>query len=223
MRFVVIDTESIGAHRSARLYEIGIVTIDRNGDVLDQYETLIRSPKSDLHKRVARHLNGAPSFLEVTGDVLARMQTGVVAGHMTEHNLVMIQSELNRLGFGLPQVPYLCTNDLATVLHFDSSSRRLAALAHTPGVEMESWHTARGDAAVTAQVLIGLLNVAAERGVLENLSRPSTFNGSWPTWPSFAISDHYLVRDPIAFPPIGDQPDDVTCCRVSPASRHAPL
>jgi DNA polymerase III epsilon subunit-like protein/tetratricopeptide (TPR) repeat protein len=208
LRFVTIDTETTGFQVATdRIYEIGIVTIDRSGDVLDRYETLIRPTGVELSKRLSPALQDAPSFEDVACDVLSRLQAGVVAGHVASFDLSMIDAELRRLKTGLPAVPYLCTQDLALALHIDSQSRRLANLCYALGVEMPTWHTAAGDAEATAGLLIRLLTIANDRGLLTKLSTPSTFAGSWPSWPTFGPTGRFLIRDPVALPPIGEQPE----------------
>lgn len=135
---VVVDVETTGFVKATdRVYEVGIVTFDGAGTVVDRFETLVR-PDGPLSERLAGPLADAPSFAEVAGEVVARLQAGVVVGHGAAFDLSMLDRELARVdaGLGLPEVGYLCTSDLALALHVDSPSRRLGMLCHVLGVDI---------------------------------------------------------------------------------------
>jgi len=208
--WVAIDVETTGfAVKRDRVYEIGMVSIDPAGLVIEKYETLIRPVGHELSERLASNLSEAPVFSEVAGDIVERLRSGTVVGHVATFDLTMLDAELHRLGSGLPEVPYLCTNDLALGLHVDSPNRRLGMLCHVLGVEMPTWHTAIGDAEATSRLLEQLLQIAENRGLRQRWQTPQRFVGSAAQWPSFPSGGRVLVRDPAAFPPIGDQPGDV--------------
>jgi len=207
---VAIDVETTGlAVERDRVYEIGMVSIDPAGRVIEKYETLIRPVGYELSERLASNLSKAPVFSEVAGDIVGRLRRGTMVGHVATFDLAMLDAELHRLGSGLPEVTYLCTNEMALGLHIDSPNRRLGMLCHVLGVEMPTWHTAIGDAEATGRLLERLLEIAEERGLRQRWQTPQRFVGSAAEWPSFPSGGRVLIRDPAAFPPIGDQPGDV--------------
>jgi DNA polymerase III epsilon subunit-like protein len=207
---VAIDVETTGlAVERDRVYEIAMVSIDPPGRVIEKYETLIRPVGYELSERLASNLSEAPVFSEVAGDIVERLRRGTVVGHVATFDLSMLDAELHRLGSGLPEVPYLCTNELALGLHVDSPNRRLGMLCHVLGVEMSAWHTAIGDAEATGRLLEQLLEMAENRGLRQRWQTPQRFVGSAVEWPLLPTGGRVLIRDPVAFPPIGDQPGDV--------------
>jgi DNA polymerase III epsilon subunit-like protein len=206
---VVLDVETTGIVTARdRVYEIGMVILDPDGQVVERFETLVR-PDGTLASRLDEALREAPTFGEVAGEVVKRLRRGVVAGHGSAFDLTMLNGELVRIGAGLPEVPYLCTNDLALALNVGSPTRRFAMLCHVLGVDMPSWHTAAGDADATGRLLLRLLAIADQRGLGDRLRTPARFDGPAITWPSLPIGGRLLPRDPATFPPVGDQPDSV--------------
>jgi len=206
---VVVDVETTGIVKATdRVYEIGIVTFDSAGSVVDRFETLVR-PDCALSARLEGPLSAAPSFPEIAGEVVERLRAGVVVGHAAYFDLSMINNELVRVGAGLPEVAYLCTNDLALALHVDTPSRSLGMLCHVLGVGMGSWHTAVGDAEVTGRLLAALLTIADARQLGARLRTPSKFPGTAQAWLALPRGGRLLLRDPTVFPPIGEQPDKV--------------
>ena len=193
-----------------RIYEIGIVVIDREGQVLATYETLVR-PDGDfeLSARIAPAVADAPTFEAVAGDVIARLRDRVIVAHNIGFDLGVLDAELRRLGYGVPTVDYMCTLDLATLLAIDAPSRSLGVLCHVLGVSMPTWHTASGDAEVTGRLLLRLLSMADERGLGERARQTSRLESDWREWPALARSHQRLARDPITFPPIGQQPENL--------------
>jgi len=224
-RTVALDVETTGiVVERDRVYEIGMVTLDASGEVLERYETLIRPEGLELSDRLAPHLADAPTFGDVVGDIIERLRRGVVVAHAAVFDLSMLDAELGRLGAGLPEVPYLCTSVKALGLHVDSPNRRLGMLCHVLGVEMATWHTALGDAETTARLLDRLLEIATERGLLEQVLRPQIYPGRATGWPALPQGGPVLVRDPVVFPPVGDQPEAIDpLAAAAPPSVEIPI
>lgn len=209
--YAVIDLETTGFEVAIdRIYEIGIVVLDGGGDVLESYETLVR-PDGDvaLSKRIGPAVEDAPTFGEVAGDVIARLRDRVIVAHNIGFDIAMLDAELRRLGGGVPTVEYLCTLDLARMLSIDAPNHSLGVLCHVLDVPMSSWHTAAGDAEVTGRLMLRLQALADERGIGERARQPSRLESDEPEWPALPRSHRRLPRDPVAFPPIGDQPGNL--------------
>ena len=208
-RFVVVDVEPTGfVVAKDRIYEIGIVTLARSGALIDRYETLVR-PDCSLSPRLDRALERAPSFADIAGDVVKLLRLGLVVGHNTFFDLSMINSELVRLGAGLPSTEFLDTLAITSQLSIDTPSARLGVVCHVLGVDMHSWHTAAADADATARLFMRLFDIARERGLLAQSLTPSVYAGSAGSWPTFSSTGRTLPRDPVLLPPLGEQPDDL--------------
>ena len=83
--FVVVDVETTGlSTTSDRIVEIALVRVE-GGQVVDEWATLIdpgRDPGSTfIHHITADMLTGAPTFAEVTGEILSRLDGTVAVAH----------------------------------------------------------------------------------------------------------------------------------------------
>lgn len=209
--YAVVDLETTGFRTATdRIYEIGIVVVDGEGQVLETYETLVRPDgEFELSERIGPAVAEAPTFADIAGDVVARLRDRVIVAHNIGFDLGMLDAELRRLGYGVPTVDYLCTLDLATLLAIDAPSRSLGVLCHVLDVPMNTWHTAAGDAEVTGRLLLRLLSLADERGLGNRARQPSRLESDQQEWPGLPRSHRRLARDPKAFPPIGQQPESL--------------
>src|SRR5687768_13325601 len=87
VEYAVLDFETTGLFpsRHDRVIEVGIVRLDAKGNTRDTFTTLV-NPNRDLgptalHGIRGRDVEGAPRFSDVVGDVLARLEGAVFAGH----------------------------------------------------------------------------------------------------------------------------------------------
>ncbi len=161
--FAVIDVETTGlwTGRHDRIVEIAVVRIDDACRPVDEWVTLV-NPERDLgptsiHGITGRHVISAPTFAEVTGDILARLADAVLVGHNVRFDLTFVWAEFARVGYELPPSDGLCTLDLSARLGL-STARSLAACCQHAGVAHSDSHSALGDARATA----GLLSVTLE-------------------------------------------------------------
>ncbi|GAB3987302.1 hypothetical protein GCM10029978_105540 [Actinoallomurus acanthiterrae] len=169
LTFAVLDVETTGLHpeRGARVCEIAVVRMRGNGEVVDEYATLI-SPQCAIRNDVYHgitdaHVSGAPTFGQVAGDVLARLGNAIVVGHNLEYEQRFLAAEFARMGLRLQGVPGLCTM-VAARFHLDRYTYRLPDIAT---LVTDEWpaaqHTALGDARATGLVLTALINQAPQR------------------------------------------------------------
>jgi DNA polymerase-3 subunit epsilon len=153
-RIAVIDVETTGLQpwRHDRIIEIAIVVMDRSGEVLAEYDTLLNPQRdigpTDIHKISARDVLHAPEFAAIAGDVIEILgSASVVAGHNVRFDRNFLATEYRRIGLELPQIPYLCTCDL-----FGRSG--LQACCREMGLSFDGMpHRALSDARVTAKLL----------------------------------------------------------------------
>ncbi|MCD6497714.1 MAG: DNA polymerase III subunit epsilon, partial [Deltaproteobacteria bacterium] len=155
----VLDVETTGFNFNGydRIVEIGVVRLDGNGHITDEYETLV-NPERDVgpthvHGITAAAVAKAPRFVEIAGDVLNRLMGAVVVGHNVRFDLGFIQKELGRVGIGNAQFPNLCTIALSRTVLPGQDNRKLQALCRRMGVKLAHAHAAMDDARATALLL----------------------------------------------------------------------
>ncbi|MGH3133655.1 MAG: exonuclease domain-containing protein, partial [Gaiellaceae bacterium] len=169
--FVVFDLETTGLSASrCRICEIGAVRV-RSLAVEDTFETLV-DPGTALPSYVAgltgisdADLRRAPRselavrrFLSFAGDA-------PLVAHNARFDLAFLEHEVDRLTHRRVAAPIVDTVWLARKLLQRRSGRfSLAHLAHFFGTSTEPCHRALPDALATAEILIGLLGLAQERG-----------------------------------------------------------
>ncbi|MFD2094045.1 3'-5' exonuclease [Blastococcus deserti] len=157
---LAIETTGLSPAKGDRIVEIAVVRVDARGRVEDEYATLI-DPGRDVgplfvHGIANSDVLDAPTFEEVAGEVLARMEGAVVVAHNAAFVERFLAAELARMDVALPLNPALCALWLArrTMRTPDS---RLPTLARAAGVPADDAHTARADARTVAALLPRLL------------------------------------------------------------------
>jgi DNA polymerase III subunit epsilon len=184
VRFVVLDSETTGLDpRKDRLITIGAVVV-QNGEIIleDSFEALLKV----AHNTSAVTVHGItrddslrgfdePEALEL---FLPYLRDGVIVGHHIGHDVATFNAAYDRhFGFELTN-RFLDTMDLTLHLERDGAfqdqeqikSFTLDALCEMFDVIPHDRHTAPGDAFITAQVFLRLLNLARKVGRTE-LSR----------------------------------------------------
>jgi DNA polymerase-3 subunit epsilon len=178
VRFVVLDVETTGLNpRTDRLVSIGAIGV-YGGEILieDSFEALLKIERNTEAVTVhgitrAESLSGLEEpraleeFLEYLGD-------GVIVGHHVDHDIGTFNAGYERhWGFHLMNRS-LDTMDLTLHIERDGAfvGRRrirrftLDALCDMFGIVPYDRHTASGDAFMTAQVFLRLLNLAPRHG-----------------------------------------------------------
>jgi DNA polymerase-3 subunit epsilon len=168
--FAVIDVETTGFHPvpdgSHRIVEVAVVRMSPDGRIEDEYVTLVNPQR----KMGATHVHGirtadvarAPSFAEIAGDVGSRIADAIVVAHNVNFDLRFLRGEYAHAGMELPDVPHLCTLDLA-YRFADVSCRKLGFLCEEYGIPIDA-HSALGDARAVSQLLVRFLDEARTRG-----------------------------------------------------------
>jgi DNA polymerase-3 subunit epsilon len=187
-RFVVLDAETTGLDpRTDRLITIGAVAVQHGEIVLeDSFEALIRVERNtdavtvhgvtrDQSLRGMEEEDALQAFLDYVRD-------GVIVGHHIGHDVGTFDAACQRRwGFSLSNRS-LDTMDLTLHLEKDGAfSGRppirhftLDSLCEMFGLIPHGRHTASGDAFITAQIFLRLLNLAAKYGrdTVGRLSEP---------------------------------------------------
>ena len=181
--WVVVDVETTGGapERGHRVTEVAAVRVSR-GRVSETYCTLVNPERripsmiSSLTGITDAMVAGAPPFRDVAPAVADALQGRVFVAHNAAFDWRFLCAEMDRcLGYRL-EGRQLCTVRLARKLLPHLPSRSLGALADYFGLDIASRHRALDDAVATAELLIRLFEMLAEReihdwGAVEGLLR----------------------------------------------------
>lgn len=170
-RFVVLDIETTGgAADTGGITELAAVRLGAGG-VEAEFQQLInpRAPVQPFVTQLTGITDAMLSDQPVVEEVLPRFLDfageHVLVAHNASFDLGFLNAAMRRhLGHPVPQ-PHLCTLRLARRLVPHLRRRSLDALAEHFGVEIRDRHRALGDARMTADVLVRLLEISARRGV----------------------------------------------------------
>lgn len=192
--FTVVDVETTGLfpQREDRIIEIATIRMDGKGNLIDEYTTLV-NPNRDLgathiHGITAKEVKDAPTFAEVAGDVLDRLSGAVFVAHNVDFDFRFVQSEINRLGFGLPETPLLCTMQLAKEVDPIIPGRSCEVCCTHFGIPLERAHVAFHDAKAIAQLLMKCFDKIKQRSsgrlVDIGIQSPPLRKKFWPQLPA---------------------------------------
>ncbi len=168
--FVVVDVETTGFSPPAdRVIELGCVRVEA-GRVVERFESLINprrpvpGPITSLTGISWSMLEGQPVFGDICDSFLEFLGDSVFVAHNAPFDWRFIQSEVHLSAGRKLLNPCLCTRALARRFLPELSRRSLDELAHFYNLEFQGRHRALGDALVTAEVLLRLLERATEQG-----------------------------------------------------------
>jgi DNA polymerase-3 subunit epsilon len=157
--FLVLDTETNGLGGDAcQLIEVGSVIVG-GGELHDRWSSLVRAGVP-LRRGIGRltgitaaMLDDAPALEDVVGALVPQLRGRVLVAHNAPFDRRVLRQAFERIGAEWPEQPILCTAALARVLLPLQRERRLAALADSLGIEVETAHRALPDAETCARVL----------------------------------------------------------------------
>lgn len=197
--YSVVDVETTGfsPRHHHRVLEIAVIKLAKNGEVLEEYETLV-NPNRDvgpthIHGIRPRDLKHAPEFGEVAGDVLALLEGSVFVAHNARFDWSFVEAEFSRLGVVLGAVPQLCTMEVSQDFDPQLPGRKLSVVCSHFNIPLDQHHRAIADARAVA----GLLKYYIENDV-ENICGLSEFvvagAKSARKWPSLPRSGKRCPR-----------------------------
>jgi DNA polymerase-3 subunit epsilon len=157
MTYAVIDFETTGlnAQLHDRVIEIGLVLLDENGAIEDEWTTLI-NPKRDIgathiHGITAGQLLDAPEFSDISGHILDLVKYRTVVAHNAVFDMRFLRAELNRSGYQIINIPpALCTMKWSGRL---VGPAKLQHACEALGIELINAHSALDDARATSMLL----------------------------------------------------------------------
>jgi DNA polymerase-3 subunit epsilon len=177
LTFVVFDTETTGLRPEAGDRIVSIAGVRVRGGTVRRHETFdtlvdpgrgVPAESVRVHGITDEMLRGAPPLDTVLPAFLAFAGPAVLVGHEAGFDLRFLEPEARRLG--LPSLaetrPILDTRLLSRSLHGPGESHTLEAVALRLGVTVVGRHSALGDALITAEILVRLLELIQKRGIL---------------------------------------------------------
>lgn len=165
--YVVVDLETSGLEPSnARVIEIALKRIDKNGNTLDEYSTLINPGNGDVGATFIHHITedavaDAPTFAEVSDQIMFRMQDAVMVAHHAAFEDKFLSAEFKRAGLKVAPVPALDTLWLARTT-LDLPNFKQDTLLNFYGIQANDAHTALGDVRALSQILPKLVSLSGE-------------------------------------------------------------
>lgn len=194
--FTVVDVETTGLFpgRSDRIIEVVVISLDFEGNILREYETLI-NPERDLgpthlHHITAAMVKNAPKFSEILGDLVDHFAGTILVGHNVSFDYKFLRSEFLRSGIALPEIPYVCTLNLSKKVDPNIPSGKLEALCEYFDIPLANSHCAYTDCEATAKLFQILLREYSLQNVLQMTYSPLDKR----FWPSLPKSNLFFKR-----------------------------
>ena len=157
--FAVLDFEGTSATPEARATEIGIVTLNENLEVVNEFESLINPPIEPLRAslgvaRISRkELSGAPTFREIWPLIHPFLSGQTLIAHNKSYEMNVFSNEFNDLGITC-NLNIQCTMAISRrILGHRISAANLEYLCSYFEIQRQSPHEAIGDARDTAELL----------------------------------------------------------------------
>ena len=161
--FAIIDLETSGFNPpGSKILEIAILKIDKNGNELDRFETLIDPEdgnvgRTDIHGIDLEMLSGAPTFDEVSGRLLELIQDSIIVAHNARFEENFLAFEFNEAGHDLELIPALDTLWLARST-IELPNYKLETVVNGFHGRLVDSHTAFGDVTSVSKILPEMLS-----------------------------------------------------------------
>lgn len=171
--YTVFDTETTGLHPSQgdEIIQIGAARIVNNKLLRQEcFEQLVDPQRPippegiPIHGIQPEMVVGQPTIDQVLPAFHAFAQDTVLVAHNAAFDMRFLQLKEKRTGLSFDH-PVLDTLLLSAVVHPHQDSHRLEAIAERFNITIIGRHTALGDAIVTAEVLLRLIPLLAEKGI----------------------------------------------------------
>jgi DNA polymerase III epsilon subunit-like protein len=161
--YAVIDVETTGFSpaKGDRVIEIAIARVDAKGRIEDEYATLLNPQGRDTGAVFVHGISNdavwdAPTFADVAGEILSRLDGAVVVAHNAAFEERFLAAEFARAGVAHTSLPALCSLWLGQRT-FSTPNHKLATLAQHAGVPLVDAHAALGDVRAVAALLPTML------------------------------------------------------------------
>ena len=166
--YAVVDVETTGTSVEAdEIVSIAVVRLDAGGDEIDRFASLVRPAGPIPSEAIAVHgiddasVADAPSFDEVSGELVGLLEGAVFVAHNAGFDLPLLEHAFARAGIRYRPHGVACTLDAFRLLEPVERSHRLESLCERHGVPLDDAHDARGDVLAT----VALLRILLARGI----------------------------------------------------------
>lgn len=170
LEFAVVDVETTGSTRADRVMEIACVHV-ADGRIGAKYATLV-DPGCGIPPYISRMtgieeamLAAAPRFDDIAQVVRRALHGRVFVAHNVRFDWRFVSEEMRRSRAEVPSGERLCTVRFAKRVLPGLRRFGLDSLIRYYDLECRARHRAWGDALVTAEVLLRLLEAADRRGI----------------------------------------------------------
>ena len=170
-----VETTSLDA-KKGHVIEIAIVKVNQNGEILDEWTTLVGPTpidmgRPDIHGIKSGWLDKAPHFKQIAGDISERFEGSIPVAHNAPFDCSFLREEWNRASLGDLQLEAFDTLPLAKELGYPG---KLMELSDALDVDLSNAHEALADTHALAAVLIRLLHLSKKQ-VDSPVFQPSLF------------------------------------------------
>ena len=172
---VAVQTTGFSPEDGDRIVEVAVARVDARGRITDEYSTLV-DPGRDVgpifvHGITGSDVREAPTFEEIAGELLARMDGAIVVAHNAVVEERFLAAEFGRIGVPLPLNPALDARWLARQT-LEAPSSELSVLARSAGLPSTGGHGALTDVRTVARLLPRMLAALPEPPRFLTGSRP---------------------------------------------------
>ena len=174
--FAIVDLETSGLSASSSfIIEIAIIRMSPEGQITDSFQTLISPPdgnvgRPDIHLINPKDVIGAPTFEEVTGNILAALNDCIVVAHNAKFEEMFLAAEFSRAGVQVPKIPAIDTMWIAQ-MELDIVNYKLPTVLAHYGHEIIDAHTALGDVISISKFLPNILKAVPSQKYPVNLQK----------------------------------------------------
>jgi DNA polymerase-3 subunit epsilon len=139
--------------------------VNSSGEVEEEYATLINPGNGQVGPTFIHHITeeavlSAPTFKEVTGDILKRFENRIIVAHHAAFEDKFLAAEFKRAGIVVPPLPALDTLLLSRQVLELPNYKMQTVLQHY-GIEEIDLHTALGDVRALNKILPILIKQAS--------------------------------------------------------------
>lgn len=163
--FAIVDTETTGMGKTARIVELGVVLLNAEFEELLRWSTLVNPektiPNAKIHGITDDMVAGAPTFREVCGELFDLLHGKILLAHNASFDAGMLVNECDRLADLDTTVFFHFVDTIDLAKQLTKGPYRLEALATKCGVHNPNAHAAVDDAATTAAVMRRLMGAKA--------------------------------------------------------------
>ena len=161
--FAIVDTETTGMGKTARIVELGVVILNEQFQELSRWSTLVNPektiPNAKIHGITDDMVTDAPTFREVCGELFDLLHGKILLAHNANFDAGMLANECERLTDDEDAFFFPFVDTIGLAKQLTKGPYRLAALAEKCGVHNPNAHAAVDDASTTAAVMRRLMGV----------------------------------------------------------------